>query len=124
MKKPIEKPSGKNSKSDRLPSGTLELLTLQVLSQGRQHGYEIARRIHLRSSEALRVEEGSLYPALHRLERQGHLSGSWGVSDSGRRVRQYGLTSSGRKELKSRLSRWTALQDAVGSVLSFDGEGG
>ena len=117
----MKAPNDDSPGQERLPAGTLELLALQVVAQGPQHGYEIARRIHLRSAEALSVEEGSLYPALHRLERQGHIQGAWGVSESRRRVRQDSLTSSGRRELKARIKRWSALQVAVGGVLELEG---
>jgi PadR family transcriptional regulator PadR len=105
-----------------LPQGTLELLSLQVIAAQPLHGYEIARRLHVLSAELLRVEEGSLYPALHRLEQRGLVKGKWGTSDSGRKVRVYRATSAGRRELDARRTRWRALRVAVDGVL--DAEGG
>jgi PadR family transcriptional regulator PadR len=105
-----------------LPRGTLELLALQVIAAEPLHGYEIARRLHLLSAEILRVEEGSLYPALHRLERRGLVRGAWGTSDTGRKVRVYRATAAGRRELDRRRTRWRALRVAVDGVL--DAEGG
>jgi transcriptional regulator len=100
-----------------LPRGTLELLALQVIAAQPLHGYEIARRLHLLSAELLRVEEGSLYPALHRMERQGLIKGAWGTSDTGRKVRVYRATSAGRRELAARRNSWRALRVAVDGVL-------
>ncbi|MEZ6015967.1 MAG: PadR family transcriptional regulator [Planctomycetota bacterium] len=100
-----------------LPQGTLELLTLQVLAAEPLHGYEVARRLHLLSADVLRVEEGSLYPALHRLERQGLIKGAWGTSSTKRRVRVYRATAAGRRDLAARRSRWSTLCGAVESVL-------
>ena len=108
-------------KNPDLPPGSLELLALHVLSREPCHGYEIARRIHLTSREALRVEEGSLYPALHRLERRKLVKAAWGTSDSGRRVRVYRLSAAGRRELKERRERWRSLRDGVDGVLDAGG---
>ena len=105
-----------------LPAGTVELLALQVVASEPLHGYEIARRIHLRSADALRVEEGSLYPALHRLERQRLIKGVWGKSAKGRRVRLYHLTASGRRDLAGRRERWSTLCSAVDDVLNAKGQ--
>ena len=113
-------PTTDKTKPD-LPPGTLEMLALQVLAKEALHGYEIARQIHLKSADALRVEEGSLYPALHRLERQKLIRGDWGKSATGRRVRNYKLTAAGRKELRQRRERWTTLRDAVSGVLGIVG---
>jgi len=114
--KPISSPPPPGERLE-LPQGALELLALQVLAVGPLHGYEIARRLHLLSAEVLRVEEGSLYPALHRLERQGLIKGAWGTSSTKRRVRVYRATAAGRRDLAARRSRWSALRDAVESVL-------
>jgi transcriptional regulator len=113
-----------DSEHDRLdlPQGTLELLALQVIAAEPLHGYEIARRLHLLSADILRIEEGSLYPALHRLERRGLVKGTWGTSDTGRKVRVYRATAAGRRELDARRTRWRALRVAVDGVL--DAEGG
>lgn len=100
-----------------LPQGTLELLALQVIAAEPLHGYEVARRLHLLSAELLRVEEGSLYPALYRLERRGLLRAAWAKSDTGRRVRVYRATAAGRRELDARRTRWRELRAAVDGVL-------
>lgn len=105
-----------------LPQGTLELLALQVIAGEPLYGYEIARRLHILSAEILRVEEGSLYPALHRLERRKLVKGTWGTSDTGRKVRVYRATAAGRRELDRRRTRWRSLRVAVDGVL--DAEGG
>lgn len=104
-----------------LPAGSLELLALQVLAAEATHGYEVARRIHLLSADALRVEEGSLYPALHRLERQKLLAASWGRSATNRKVRVYRLTAAGKRELQRRRATWALLRDAVDGVLGAGG---
>jgi PadR family transcriptional regulator PadR len=104
-----------------LPRGTLELLALQVIAGEPLYGYEIARRLHLLSAELLRVEEGSLYPALHRMERRGLVKAAWGTSDTGRKVRVYRATAAGRRELDKRRTRWRALRVAVDGVLEAKG---
>ena len=81
-----------------LPQGALELLVLGTLEGGARHGYALVREIGRRSASQLQVEEGSLYPALHRLERQGWIAAEWGVTDTNRRAKFYGLTRSGRRE--------------------------
>lgn len=95
----------------------LELLVLRGIQRGPQHGYALARWIEQRSEGGLVVEEGSLYPAVHRLERVGLLRGEWGVSESGRRAKVYSITESGRKELKARTERWQELTGAISLVL-------
>jgi len=97
--------------------GTLDLLVLKVLAQGPAHGYAIARRIQERSGGVLQVEEGSLYPALHRLERRGWLDSEWGTSEAGRRARYYRLARAGRTELASRERGWNEMSVAIGRVL-------
>ncbi len=97
--------------------GTLNLLILRTVSQEPQHGLDILRRIEAVSGSALRIEEGALYPALHRLERDGLLAGSWGVSDKRRRARFYRLTASGRRQLDREVSRWLTHIGAVARVL-------
>jgi len=101
-----------------LLQGTLDLLILQTLQWGRQHGYGIAQAIRASSSDVLQVDTGSLYPALHRLERQGWIAAEWRLSDNNQRVRLYGLTASGRRQLVSERSRWALLRDAIEGVLS------
>jgi transcriptional regulator len=101
-----------------LLQGTLDLLVLQTLQWGRQHGYGIALAIRAGSSHVLQVDTGSLYPALHRLERQGSIATEWRVSDNNQRVRLHGLTAAGRRQLASERSRWAQLRDAIDGVLS------
>ncbi len=97
--------------------GTLDALVLKTLAWGPRHGYAIARWIEQLSGDELRIEEGSLYPALYRLERRGWLEAEWGLSDSGRRVKLYSLTSEGRERLTVETAQWSRFADAVGRVL-------
>ena len=101
-----------------LVQGTLDMLILKTLTRGRMHGFGIAQFIQQVSDAVLRVEEGSLYPALHRLERQKWISADWKVSENKQRVRVYRLTSQGRKQLQSERSRWAQLTEAVAGVLA------
>src|SRR5499425_1756949 len=96
-----------------LLQGTLDLLILQTLQWGEQHGYGISQAIRANSGEVLRVDTGSLYPALHRLERQRWISSEWKVSDNKQRVKVYRLTARGRKQLASERSRWSQLVEAM-----------
>lgn len=106
------------AKSDQgLPQGSLDLLVLQALEGGQKHGYQIARHIHVASDDALRVEEGSLYPALHRLERRKWIAAEWGLSESNRRAKYYRLTRAGRSQLKEEIAAWRAMVEAVGKVI-------
>jgi len=98
--------------------GTLDLLILQTLQWGAQHGYGISQAIRLKSGELFDVETGSLYPALHRLERSGWISSEWKTSDNKQRVKQYRLTARGRKQLANERSRWERLAAAIAGVLS------
>ncbi|MGH9476647.1 MAG: PadR family transcriptional regulator [Terriglobales bacterium] len=100
-----------------LPQGTLELLILRTLRLGRRHGWAITERIQQVSSEALRVKQGSLYPALHRLERKGLLKAHWGASEANRRAKYYELTRKGRERLQAETELWRRLTEAVGRVL-------
>ncbi|MDZ4772221.1 MAG: PadR family transcriptional regulator [Planctomycetota bacterium] len=100
-----------------LPPGALELLVLKVLTRGPMHGYAIVRAIQERGAEPLRIEEGTLYPALHRMERRDLLSSEWGVSESNRRAKFYRLTPTGRAALKEQESAWRRVSEAVGRVL-------
>jgi PadR family transcriptional regulator, regulatory protein PadR len=100
-----------------MPSGALVLLVLRVLRPGPLHGYAIAQRIHTLSSEVLRVEEGSLYPALQRILLKGWVTAEWGVSETGRKVRVYRLTAAGRKQLGAELSDYDRVQAAIQAVL-------
>jgi transcriptional regulator len=100
-----------------LPQGTLDLLILKALSLGPQHGWAISERIHQVSRAALQVPQGSLYPALHRLERRGWIQAEWGASDNNRRAKYYELTRTGRKQLKAEAAAWEKLTAAVDLVL-------
>ncbi len=101
-----------------LLQGTLDLLVLQTLLWEPQHGYDIGQAIRANSGEVLRVDTGSLYPALHRLERQGWVSSEWKVSENSRRVKVYRLTAGGKKHLASERSRWEQFSEAVTRALS------
>ena len=101
-----------------LLQGTLELLILHALQRGAMHGYTIAQTIHLLSDEVLRVEEGSLYPALHRLELDGAISAKWGVSENNRKAKYYRITAKGRKVIASQQETWARLSAAVDRVLA------
>ena len=101
-----------------LLQGTLDLLILQTLRWGPQHGYGISQAIHANSRELLQVDTGSLYPALHRLERQKWIAADWKVSENKQRVRVYRLTAMGKKQLQSERSRWAQLTDAIAGVLN------
>ena len=105
------------AKSDAL-QGSLELLVLKILARRAPlHGYAIMTAIEQISEDVLRVEEGSLYPALHRMEESGWIHAEWGTSDAGRKARVYSLTADGRKQLAAVESRWNAVTTAVGRVL-------
>jgi|SRR6185437_5869281 len=108
-------------KSD-LPQGTLDLLILKVVTMGPIHGYAIAQRIQQISREALQVQQGSLYPALHRLENKGFLAAEWKESETGREAKFYRLTAKGRGQLKSETASWARLTEAVGLILQAEGE--
>jgi PadR family transcriptional regulator PadR len=108
---------GTNDKSADLLQGTLDLLILKTITRGEMHGYEIAERIHQTSDEALSVEEGALYPALHRLELRGLLSSSWDVSANNRRAKYYRLTAAGRKQLKENTDAWRRTSAAINRIL-------
>lgn len=102
--------------------GTLTLLVLQTLTRGRMHGYAITSHIQRVSQDALRVEEGSLYPALHRMEEDGWIRSDWGMTDTNRRARFYTITALGRKQLAAEQQSWQRLTTGVTSVLRFAGE--
>ncbi len=103
-------------KSDLL-QGTLDMLILKALSLGEMHGYGVGQRITQMAEEMLRVEEGSLYPALYRLEERGWIASDWGVSENNRRARFYRLTGAGRKQLGVEEEGWRLFVQAVGKVL-------
>ena len=100
-----------------LPQGTLDLLILRTLALGPQHGWAISERIHQVSSKVLQVQQGSLYPALHRLERRGWIKAHWGASENNRHAKFYDLTQSGRKQLETEKTEWKKLTAAVAQVL-------
>ncbi|HTO72668.1 MAG TPA: PadR family transcriptional regulator [Gemmatimonadales bacterium] len=102
-----------------LPQGTLDLLILKAVSLEPQHGWAISERIRAVSAEALQIPQGSLYPALHRLERRGWIKASWDTSDNNRRARFYELTASGRRQLKAETEDWARLTTAVSLVLGM-----
>lgn len=100
-----------------MPQGTLDLLILRTLESGPSHGYAIARAIEEATNDALRVEEGSLYPALHRMQQRGLIDARWTASELGKRVKSYQLTPDGQRELRTRVSDWGRLTAAVARVL-------
>jgi PadR family transcriptional regulator PadR len=105
--------------NDRL-QGTLDLLVLKSLAgRGKMHGYGITVHIQQIAGDVLRVEEGSLYPALHRMAQEGWIKAEWGTSENNRRARYYSITSAGRKQLSAEELRWAELTAAVGRVLRF-----
>ena len=103
--------------SDQL-HGTLDMLVLKILEGGALHGYAIAVRLERLSKDVLTVEEGSLYPALYRMERRGWLASTWAVTDTGRRARFYKLTKAGRSQLEAETTSWLRLTTAVAHVLN------
>lgn len=105
-----------------LLQGTLDMIVLQTLRWGPRHGYGIAQMIKATSSEVLKIETGSLYPALHRLERQKLIAADWDVSENGQRVRIYRLTAAGKKRLASERSRWEQLSGAIAAILAGPAE--
>ena len=101
-----------------LLQGTLDMLILQTLPWGPQHGYAIAQTIRAQSAEALQVETGSLYPALHRLQKQGWLKSGWDITEANQRAKFYRLTPAGKKQLRRERSKWDGLVAAIGGVLN------
>jgi PadR family transcriptional regulator PadR len=101
-----------------LLQGTLDLLILHALRRGPLHGYAVAQTIHLLSDEALKVEEGSLYPALYRLELDGAIASTWGLSENNRKAKYYEITRRGRKALAGQEENWNRLSSAVQKVLA------
>jgi transcriptional regulator len=100
-----------------LPQGTLDMLVLKALSLGPMHGYGIGQRIQQLASEMLQVEEGTLYPALYRIEARGWIASEWGLSENNRRARYYRLTRAGRKQLAVEESQWQHLSLAINKVM-------
>ena len=112
---PVE--ANRNMPRIDLPQGTLDLLILRTLSIEPQHGWGVSERVQQMSSEVLRIQQGSLYPALHRLERRGWIKARWGTSEKNRRARYYQLTSAGRKQFEAEAGLWKQLTAAVNQVL-------
>jgi PadR family transcriptional regulator PadR len=100
-----------------LPQGTLDLLILKTIALGPQHGWAISERLHQISSATLQIRQGSLYPALHRLERCGWIKARWGASDNNRRAKYYELTRKGRAQLEAETSAWRKLSAVIAQVL-------
>ena len=105
--------------TDELLQGTLDLLILRTLSRESMHGWAVSHRIRDVSREALRINQGSLYPALHRLEDEGLIEAEWGISELGRRAKFYRITAAGRKQLGHETATWKKFADAVQLVLQF-----
>ena len=101
----------------QLLQGTLDLLVLKTLSWGPRHGYAIARRIEEATDDALRIEEGSLYPALYRMERRGWIAAAWGKSEIGQRIKIYSLTTAGRAQLRAESAQWRDFTSAVAKLM-------
>ena len=106
-----------NDETAELLRGTLGMMLLKALARGPRHGYAIAEWIEQASGDVLRVEEGALYPALHRLELRGWLSSEWGTSDNNRRAKFYALTALGKKQLAAESAQWDRVSDAVARVM-------
>ncbi len=105
-------------KPNDLVQGTLDLLILKTLTLDPMHGWAIAKRIQLVSGEVLQVQQGSLYPALHRLEQQGWIKSRWAESETGRQAKFYALTTAGRKQLEAETANWNRLSAAINLVVS------
>src|ERR1017187_9877861 len=106
-----------NSPKSDLPQGTLDMAILQGVALGSIHGYAIAQRIRQISRDVVQVQQGSLYPALHRLENRGLLAAEWKESETGREAKFYRLTAKGRAQLKSETANWARLSEAIGLIL-------
>jgi PadR family transcriptional regulator PadR len=105
-----------------LPQGTLDLLILKVVALGPLHGYAIAQRLQQISRDVVQVQQGSLYPALHRLENRGLLASGWKLSDTGREAKFYRLTARGRSQLEAEAESWRRLSEAIGLILAAEGK--
>jgi transcriptional regulator len=106
-----------------LVQGTLDMLLLRALQWGPQHGYGLVQALRTHSGEVLQVETGSLYPALHRLERQGWVRSEWKQTESNQRAKYYRITAAGKKQLTADLSRWEQMVAAVAAIMQRDSEG-
>jgi transcriptional regulator len=107
-----------------LLQGTLDMLILQTLQWGPQHGYGISQALRIRSGEVLQVETGSLYPALHRLERQHWVRSEWKLTESNQRAKYYRITAAGKKQLASDHNRWQQMVDAIAAIMRVELERG
>jgi PadR family transcriptional regulator PadR len=110
--------STRSQSGNDLLQGTLDMLVLQTLRWGAQHGYGLSQAIRSGSNDVLRVETGSLYPALHRLEKRGLIAAEWKTSENKQRAKYYRLTTAGRKELVSEQSRWARMVEAVSALMA------
>ena len=117
---------GRNKYKNRIEllQGTLDMLILKTLQWGPQHGYGIVQALRVNSGEVLQVETGSLYPALHRLERQGWVSSEWKQTESNQRAKYYRVTAAGKKQLASDLDRWQQIVEAIGLIIGPEPKGG
>jgi PadR family transcriptional regulator, regulatory protein PadR len=113
----VKEETGMSAVHIDLPQGTLDLLILRTLALSPQHGWGVSERVQQISSDVLRIQQGSLYPALHRLERRGWIKSRWGASDNKRRAKYYELTKSGRRQLEVEQDAWKKLTVAVAQVL-------
>ena len=104
-------------RSSELLQGTLPLIVLRILLAGHNHGFAIARRIETISKDVLHAEEGSLYPALHKMELEGWIDSEWGVTENNRKAKYYRLTAKGRKQLKLETERWNLIAGAIAAIL-------
>jgi transcriptional regulator len=116
---------GRNQYKNRIEllQGTLDMLILRALQWGPAHGYGIVQMLRSSSGDALQVETGSLYPALHRLERQGWVSAEWKLTESNQRAKFYRITATGKKQLVADLGRWQQMVDVIGSIMCADPDG-
>lgn len=101
-----------------MPQGSLDMLILRTLVDGPKHGYAIARHLHVASNQFFQIEEGSLYPALHRLAQRGMVSTEWGPSETNRKAKFYALTAAGKRSLKEQTNAWLAMQQAIASIMN------
>jgi transcriptional regulator len=119
MSKKQGKKTRMTEKKLELPQGTLDLLILKAVALEPMHGWAISERLQQISGDAIQVQQGSLYPALHRLERRGWLKANWAMSENNRRAKYYELTAKGRKQLGAETVQWRRLTDAVGHILDM-----
>lgn len=109
---------GDDKPRNAVPRGSLDMLVLRTLQMGPRHGYAIAKHIHVVSDALIQVEEGSLYPALHRLERRGWVEAEWGPSEANRRAKYYRLTAKGKKQLQVEMAAWDKMRRAIENIMN------